>query len=254
MGCVLHGIEYYRRCTAFPGRAIHAGTSKHGFHFLPTFGLAEYLIEGFRQVRCCPCPSSGRRFLLGREGFSCGPKGFTGALTSHKTAEPIVPVRPLRTLVGQVQAMAAGEAPPTGRTVQLSHTPTAFPTVGCARAGEEVARSAEVGPGALQTDGFLYGVLQAPLTRNLVGEHEQGSTVIAHLRREAYGRHPLARLRYRWPQRLGDRLRVLEVDAPSNPGDANRPAPLDGSFLSVVGPASAAGAAHSAEPPFLLNH
>ena len=78
-----------------------SGPSKHGGSVF-LLAVEEHLVEGVQQVRCGLCPSSSRRFLLGRVGIFNGPKDFTGALASHETTETIVPVRPLRTLVGQV--------------------------------------------------------------------------------------------------------------------------------------------------------
>ena len=66
--------------------------------------------------------------------------------------------------------MAAGKATLIGKSVQLPYPPTTFLAVGCARAREKVARSSEVGPGALQTDVLLDPAGEAPPILNGVGE------------------------------------------------------------------------------------
>ncbi len=69
-------------------------------------------------------------------------------------------------------------------------------------------------------------------------------TLIANLRCAAHGRHSLARTRLDRPQSPGGGTEVSEVDEPIHVGDTHRPALFDSSFFVVVGPVSAAGAAH----------
>ena len=73
-------------------------------------------------------------------------------------------------------------------------------------------------------------------------------TLIANLRCAAHGRHSLARGRLDRPQspggETGGGTEVSEVDEPIHVGDTHRPALFDSSFFVVVGPVSAAGAAH----------
>src|ERR687898_977878 len=82
-------------------------------------------------------------------------------------------------------------------------------------------------------------------------------TLIANLRCAVHGRHSLARSRLDRPQSpgggTGGGTEGSEVDDPIHVGDTRGPALFDGSFLVVVRPVAAAGAAHTIKAASLPN-
>ena len=78
-------------------------------------------------------------------------------------------------------------------------------------------------------------------------------TLIANLRCAVHGRHSLARSRLDRPQGPGGGTEGSEVDDSIHVGDTQGPALFDGSFLVVVRPVAAAGAAHTIKASSLPN-
>ena len=87
----------------------------------------------------------------------------------YATEQTIVPVALLAALVGQVEAMAAGEASVIWKTVQLPPPEAATSPVHRTGTGEPPAHPAKIGLRGLQMDGFLDPVLESPPILDGVG-------------------------------------------------------------------------------------